>query len=91
VLLIGSLVIGFFSNEQAMGIKPFTTDMFKILSNLLLDMGIVSGRRRFYKEWLVRCSFAIAIPLINGCIVAVASQILTDSIGNRFIFANFSS
>jgi hypothetical protein len=61
------------SNEQAMGIKPFTTDMFKrILSNLLLDMGIVSGRKledfiksgwfavvlllRFLYKWLYRRS-----------------------------------
>jgi hypothetical protein len=89
LLILGSLVIGFLaSNEQAMGIKPFTTDMFKILSNLLLDMGIVSGRKLedFIKSGWFAVVFAIAIPLINGCIVAVASQILTDSIGNRFIF-----
>lgn len=91
LLILGSLVIGFLaSNEQAMGIKPFTTDMFKgFLAIFLLDMGIVSGRKLedFIKSGWFAVVFAIAIPLINGCIVAVASQIITDSIGNRFIFA----
>lgn len=31
--------------------------------------------------------FAILIPLINGCIVAVFSQYLTESAGNRLLFA----
>ncbi|MBC5842025.1 MAG: sodium-dependent bicarbonate transport family permease [Flavobacteriaceae bacterium] len=91
LLILGSLVIGFLaSEEQAMGIKPFTTDMFKgFLSIFLLDMGIVSGRKLqdFIKSGWFAVLFAIAIPLINGCIVALCSHMITDSIGNRFIFA----
>jgi hypothetical protein len=91
LLILGSLVIGFLaSDEQAMGIKPFTTDMFKgFLAIFLLDMGIVSGRKLedFIKSGWFAVVFAIAIPLVNGCIVAGFSQIITDSIGNRFIFA----
>jgi hypothetical protein len=91
LLILGSLVIGFLaSDEQAMGIKPFTTDMFKgFLAIFLLDMGIVSGRKLedFIKSGWFAVVFAIAIPLVNGCIVAAFSQIITDSIGNRFIFA----
>jgi hypothetical protein len=89
--ILGSLVIGFLaSDEQAMGIKPFTTDMFKgFLAIFLLDMGIVSGRKLedFIKSGWFVVVFAIAIPLVNGCIVAAFSQIITNSIGNRFIFA----
>jgi hypothetical protein len=31
--------------------------------------------------------FAILIPAINGCAVAFASSLVTNDIGNRFIFA----
>jgi hypothetical protein len=91
LLILGSLVIGLLaSEEQAMGIKPFTTDLFKgFLAIFLLDMGIVSGRKLkdFIKSGWFAVVFAIAIPLINGCIVAIVSQLITADIGNRFIFA----
>lgn len=91
LLILGSLVIGMLaSDEQALGIKPFTTDLFKgFLAIFLLDMGIVSGRKLndFIKNGWFAVLFAIAIPLFNGCIVAIASQIVTDDIGNRFILA----
>lgn len=91
LLILGSLVIGMLaSDEQALGIKPFTTDLFKgFLAIFLLDMGIVSGRKLndFIKSGWFAVIFAIAIPLINGCIVAVASQFITHEIGNRFILA----
>ena len=45
LLILGSLAIGFLANDQqAQGIKPFTTDIFKgFLAVFLLDMGITSG------------------------------------------------
>ena len=91
LLILGSLLIGFLaSDQQAMGIKPFTTDIFKgFLAIFLLDMGIVSGKKLddFFKSGWFTALFAIFIPLINGCIIAFISQIVTQSIGNRFIFA----
>jgi hypothetical protein len=91
LLILGSLVIGLLaSEEQAMGIKPFTTDLFKgFLAIFLLDMGIVSGRKLkdFIKSGWFAIVFAIAIPLINGCVVAIISNLITNDIGNRFIFA----
>ncbi len=91
LLILGSLVIGFLaSDQQAMGIKPFTTDIFKgFLAIFLLDMGIVSGKKLdfFFKSGWFPVFFAIIVPLLNGCIVAVLSQFVTDEIGNRFIFA----
>jgi hypothetical protein len=77
------------SDEQALGIKPFTNDLFKgFLAIFLLDMGIVSGRKLgdFVKCWFA-VIFALAIPLFNGCLVAFASQLVTTDIGNRFILA----
>ena len=91
LLILGSLVIGLLaSEEQAMGIKPFTNDLFKgFLAIFLLDMGIVSGKKLgdFVKSGWFAVFFALFIPLINGCVVALCSQIVTDDIGNRFILA----
>jgi hypothetical protein len=91
LLILGSLVIGFLASEQqAMGIKPFTTDIFKgFLAVFLLDMGIVSGKKLddFIKSGWPTLVFAIVIPLINGIVVAYFSQLVADDVGNRFIFA----
>lgn len=91
LLIMGSLVIGFLASEaQAEGIKPFTTDIFKgFLAVFLLDMGITSGKKlnSFLENGWFTLLFAIIIPLINGCIVAILSAGVTNSIGNRFLFA----
>jgi hypothetical protein len=91
LLIIGSLVIGFLTSEaQAEGIKPFTTDIFKgFLAVFLLDMGITSGRKLsdLVKKGWFALSFAIIIPIINGCIVAVVSGFFIESEGNRLLFA----
>ncbi|MEN8880044.1 MAG: sodium-dependent bicarbonate transport family permease [Polaribacter sp.] len=80
VLIIGSLVVGYFTNDaQAEGIKPFTTDIFKgFLAVFLLDMGIVSGQKlkALLKKGWFTLSFSIFIPLINGCLVAILSVFL---------------
>ncbi len=90
-LIIGSLIIGFVaSDQQAEGIKPFTTDIFKgFLAVFLLDMGINSGRRLtdFVRKGKFALFFAIILPLINGCLTAYVSQWVTDDLGNRFLFA----
>ncbi|WP_299125560.1 sodium-dependent bicarbonate transport family permease [uncultured Winogradskyella sp.] len=91
LIIIGSLFIGFMASEaQAEGIKPFTTDIFKgFLAVFLLDMGITSGRKLsdFIKKGWFALLFAIIIPVINGCLVAVMSGVLTESVGNRLLFA----
>lgn len=91
LLILGSLLIGFLaSDQQAQGIKPFTTDIFKgFLAVFLLDMGITSGKKlnALLKKGVFALAFSIVIPIINGCVVAVASGLFTESIGNRFLFA----
>ncbi len=91
LLILGSLVIGLLaSEEQAQGIKPFTTDIFKgFLAIFLLDMGIVSGKKLndFLKSGWFTTLFALVVPLINGSLVALASSSVTTDIGNRFMFA----
>jgi hypothetical protein len=91
LLILGSLIIGFLANQnQAEGIKPFTTDLFKgFLVLFLLDMGITSGKKLkdFIKNGWFTTVFAILIPLINGCLVAYLSGYITPEIGDRFIFS----
>ena len=76
--------------EQAEGIKPFTDDLFKgFLAIFLLDMGISSGKKlkAFFSFGWYPLVFAIVIPLINGCLVAVMSAAVTSDVSNRFMFA----
>lgn len=91
LLILGSLVIGFLANaKQAEGIKPFTNDLFKgFLAIFLLDMGITSGKKlkAFFSFGWFPILFAFFIPLINGCVVALASSVVTPDITNRFMFA----
>jgi len=91
LLILGSLVIGLLANaKQAEGIKPFTNDIFKgFLAIFLLDMGITSGRKlsSFVNNGWFPLLFAIFIPLVNGCAVAVLSSLVTQDIGNQFMFA----
>lgn len=91
LLIIGSLIIGYLANaKQADGIKPFTNDLFKgFLAIFLLDMGITSGRKlkAFFSFGWFPAIFAIAIPIINGSAIAIISSLVTEDIGNRFMFA----
>jgi len=56
---------------------------------------LYGGNRRKKRERNIRVcavhafpfAFAIIIPLINGCIIAWMSALVTDDISNRFIFA----
>lgn len=91
LLIIGSLIIGYLANaKQADGIKPFTNDLFKgFLAIFLLDMGITSGRKlkAFFSFGWFPAIFAIVIPIINGSVIAIISSLVTEDIGNRFMFA----
>lgn len=91
LMITGSLIIGIISDEKAaMGIKPFTTDIFKgFLAIFLLEMGLITGNRlaSFRTHGWFTVAVGIVFPLLNGCAVAVASQLVTADPGNRFMFA----
>ncbi|MEN9743449.1 MAG: hypothetical protein RLZZ65_1254 [Bacteroidota bacterium] len=91
LLIIGSLVIGFFSDsKQAADIAPFTTDIFKgFLALFLLEMGMTTARRikTFKQHGWQMAVFAILIPAFNGIVVAWASQWISNDVSNRFVFA----
>jgi uncharacterized protein len=91
LLILGSLFIGFVANaKQAEGIKPFTNDLFKgFLAIFLLDMGITSGRKlkAFFSFGIFPFIFALIIPLVNGCAIAMLSAFVVEDVSSRFIFA----
>ncbi len=91
LMIIGSLVIGFFSDPgQAQGIKPFTTDIFKgFLAIFLLEMGMVTARRlgSFKRYGFFLTAFAIALPIFNGMATALLSGLITENPGDRLMFA----
>lgn len=91
LLILGSLVIGLIADEkQAEGIKPFVTDIFKgFLAVFLLDMGINSGRKlkSFFKYGFFTTAFAIFIPFVNGCLVAMVTYWISPEPGDRLIFS----
>lgn len=91
LLILGSLVIGFMASpEQAEGIKPFTTDIFKgFLAVFLLDMGITSGKQLsgMLDKGLYPFLFSILMPFINGLLALIISMQITDHAGNQLLFA----
>jgi len=95
LLIFRSLVIGFIATEQqAEGIRPFTTELFKgFLAVFLLDMGITSGKKLsgLWKNGLSPILFAIITPLFNGSIMAVASSFFLNSVGDRLLISIFAA
>ncbi|NLR92182.1 MULTISPECIES: sodium-dependent bicarbonate transport family permease [Flammeovirga] len=90
-LILGSLLIGFFATkEQADGIKPFTTDIFKgFLVIFLLDMGITSGKQlsAMISKGIYPFLFSTIMPFIYGLIALLISIEITDNIGNQLLFS----
>lgn len=91
LMITGSLIIGMIADEKAaLGIKPFTTDIFKgFLAIFLLEMGLIVGNKltSFWRYGWFAVAFSILVPLFNGCVVAYVSQLITHDVGNRFMFA----
>ncbi len=91
LLILGSLVIGFLASaEQAEGIRPFTTDIFKgFLAVFLLDMGLTSGKQLgiIMKRGVYPFLFSTLMPFFGGFIALLISSMFTDSEGNQLLFA----
>jgi hypothetical protein len=91
LMVVGSLLIGLVADaKQAEGIKPFASDIFKgFLAIFLLEMGIVTIQRikSFLHYGRLAIGVSIAVPLVQGSLVAWASSAVTSSPADRFIFA----
>ncbi|MDG1331684.1 MAG: sodium-dependent bicarbonate transport family permease [Crocinitomicaceae bacterium] len=91
LLIIGSLIIGYSASaEQAEGIRPFTTDIFKgFLAVFLLDMGITSGKQLsiIIKKGIYPFLFSSIMPFFGGFVALLIAMQITDSNGNQLLFA----
>jgi hypothetical protein len=91
LLILGSLVVGYFANAQAAeGIRPFTNDLFMgFLALFMLEMGLSSGRqlKAFFSYGAFPLVVALLVPFINGTLVAWLSAFITDDVSVRFAFA----
>lgn len=91
LLILGSLVIGYMASaEQAEGIRPFTTDIFKgFLAVFLLDMGITSGKQlsSIINKGMYPFIFSSLMPFVNGLIALLISMQITGEPGNQLLFA----
>jgi hypothetical protein len=91
LMVVGSLVIGLIADaKQAEGIRPFASDIFKgFLAIFLLEMGMVtvSRIRSFLRYGPVASIISTVVPLLNGSVVAYASQWVTPDPANRFMFS----
>lgn len=91
LIILGSFLVGMIAdNKQAEGIKPFTTDIFKgLLIIYMLDMGMRATRQfaAFKQYGGFATAFALIVPVINGCAVALLSGFIMDSPGERFVIA----
>lgn len=91
VLLAGSFVVGFLSQESAVAaVQPVLVDPFQgVLALFLLDMGLGAGRRLggFRMVGPRLALFGIVMPLLGGGVGAIAGALVGLSPGGVTLFA----
>ena len=89
VMILGSLVIGLFTNEsQAASLAPFTDNIFKgMLTFFLLDMGLLAGKRikALKKTGAFLLSFSILVPIFNAMVGIILCYLFNIEIGNALL------
>lgn len=94
-LLLGSLLVGFFSGEEgAHALKPFTQDIFKgMLAFFMLDMGMIAAGKikDFKSKGMVLSLFSILIPLINAAIAIVIARLIGLDMGSALLLTVLAS
>lgn len=90
IVLIGSLLIGYFSAEKGMKVmEPFTGSIFKgMLAFFLIDLGVLAGKRF---KGLTEAGYKIALfglwmPVFNALVAIGISYMIGLSQGNAFMF-----
>ncbi len=95
LLLLGSMVIGFFSASHTIGkMLPFTQEIFYgVLCFFLLEMGIVASKRldALKKAGVFPIFLALAIPIINAALAVVFCWIFKIGGGNAFLFITLAA
>lgn len=91
ILLLGSLMIGYFTGEEGWtSLKPLVKDPFQgLLCLFLLDMGLVAAKRlsdlRESGVWLV--SFALIAPLVQASLGIIAAKMIGLNSGDALLLA----
>ncbi|MDK3159472.1 sodium-dependent bicarbonate transport family permease [Kamptonema cortianum] len=95
LLLLGSMVIGFFSASHTIGkMLPFTQEIFYgVLCFFLLEMGIVASKRldALKQAGIFPIVLAIVIPLINAALAVIFCVIFKIGGGNAFLFITLAA
>lgn len=90
-LLGGGLLIGFVAPGEKMSqLDPLFVDLFKgFLALFLLEMGVRTSQQMSSLKTVgaFLFGFAIAMPLISGCIGIIIAQLIGMSAGGAFILA----
>lgn len=91
LVILGSLAIGLVADaDQAEGLTPFTNELFKgFLAIFLLDMGITSGKKlsSLRKYGAFPILFALVMPLVNGVLMGLFSNVVTADVSDRFMLS----
>jgi hypothetical protein len=89
LLLLGSLLIGFFSKPASEStLSVFMDDLFKgLLCLFLLDMGVVATKRSrsLKKHGMFLIVFSLIIPLLHAGLSLIVSLSLDLSLGDGFL------
>ncbi len=95
LLLIGAMVIGYFSGESGNAVmQPFTGDLFKgMLAFFLLDMGLMVARNfrlaREASHWFL--AYAVAGPLLHASIALLLAMMLSMPAGDATLLMVLSA
>jgi hypothetical protein len=94
-LLVGSLLVGALCGERGMAkVEPFFVTPFQgVLALFLLEMGLVAGRRvgDLRKVGLFLLVFALAAPVVHGCLGVVAGKFAGLSAGGATLLGVLSA
>lgn len=91
ILLLGSMVVGYFSGEQGKSVmEPFTGDIFKgMLAFFLLDMGMATAAHfqdlRKVPPWVV--VYGVAGPLLHAVFALGLASVFGVPLGNAVLLA----
>jgi len=95
VLLVGSLLIGYFSVDKSHDkVLPLSNDLFYgLLCFFLLDLGLVAGKnlQEPFKAGPVVVIGAVAIPLINACVGAVGARLAGMPFADGFLLVTLAA
>jgi hypothetical protein len=94
LLLVGSLLVGWWAGEQSQKLMPFFGDLFYgVLALFLLEMGRVStSRLNLLKEYgSFIASFAVVMPLIGAVLGFACAQVLGISMGGTILMTTLGA